>query len=239
MENETQSKVAALSAKDHGNLKLTLNKDFSHVAKHNVSPLVVHEIGTAAADLPVVFIKNAKNEDYICVVLLGLKDEENLVVKDGRWDSLFLPAGYTHYPLSLVPMPEDANRYTITIDMAGQTISETEGEALFNDDGSESEHLQSRRKALENYYQAAIATRNFVKELADLDLFEEQGFSFEVEGQKRSVTGVHIINEKKFNELSDEVFLELKKKGYLAPIYSHLISLKQTQRLVGRIQQKS
>lgn len=239
MDNETQSQIAALNPEVHGKVKLTLNKDFSHLEKHNVSPLIVHEIATAAADLPVVFIKNSNNDEYVCVALLGLKEEENLLVKAGKWDGMFIPAGYTHYPLSLVPMPEDPKRYTITIDMASETISETEGEALFNEDGTESEHMQSRRKALENYYQAAMTTRSFVKELADLELLEEQGFSFDVNGQKRNVTGVHIVNEQKFNELSDEAFLDLKKKGFLGPIFAHLLSLRQTQRLVARIPQES
>ena len=230
-----ESKIAQLSKDLHAKVKLKLNNNFDHVASHHITPVIVHEIGNAAADLPVAFVKNSETNDYICVALLGLKDGENLLVENGRWMGAFIPAGYTHYPLSIVPHPDDQSRYSLTIDMASETISEDDGEALFNEDGSESEYLQKRRKALENYYQCAIATREFIRTLAELDLLTEQGFSFEVEGDKRNVTGIHIVDEAKFNQLADEVILDLRKKGYLGAIYAHMMSLKQTQRLVNRI----
>lgn len=230
-----ESKVAQLSKDLHSQVKLKLNNNFEHVAQHHITPVIVHEIGNAAADLPVAFVKNSETSDYICVALLGLKDGENLLVEDGRWVGAFIPAGYTHYPLSLVPHPDDQSKYSLTIDMASDTISETEGEALFNEDGSESEYLQKRRKSLENYYQCAVATREFIRTLNELELLHEQGFSFDVDGDKRSVTGIHIVDEAKFNALPDETILELRKKGYLGAIYAHMMSLKQTQRLVNRI----
>ncbi len=40
------------------------------------------------------------------------------------------------------------------------------------------------------------------------------------------------MNEKKFNEMSDESFIELRKRGILPLIYAHLMSLSQITRLV-------
>lgn len=40
-----------------------------------------------------------------------------------------------------------------------------------------------------------------------------------------TLTGFTIIDEKKFNELPDDVFLEWRKRGYLGLVYSHFISL--------------
>jgi len=230
-----QSQVAQLSNIEHKNVKLSMNTNFEHIANHHVTPVIIQELPRIASDLPVAFIKNAESQDYICVAILGLKDGENLLVKDGKWQGPLVPAGYTHFPLSLVPFPEDNAKYAITIDMASDAISEETGESLFDDEGNETEHLKSRRQALENYYQCAISTREFTKTLVDLGLLEEKGFSFEVNGEKRNVTGLHIVDEEKFNQLSDEALLDLRKKGYLAPIYAHLLSLAQTQRLVSRI----
>ncbi|MET1256747.1 SapC family protein [Aliikangiella maris] len=233
-----QSNLAQLNNKDHKNTKLKVNQNFNHLANHHIAPVIMHEIPNAASDLPVVFVKNSENDDFLCVALLGLKEGENLLVKEGVWQGPFIPAGYTHYPLALVPHPEDQNKYSITIVTDSEAVSESEGEALYDEEGKETEYLSKRRRTLENYYQCAVLTRNFIKMLQDLELLEEQGFSFEVGEDKRNITGVYVVNEKKLNELSDEQFLDLRQKGLLAPIYAHLISLKQTQRLVGRIATK-
>ena len=44
-----------------------------------------------------------------------------------------------------------------------------------------------------------------------------------------------MIDEKKLNELSDDVFLELRKLGFLTAIYAHLMSLQHTQKLVQKL----
>ncbi len=227
--------IAPLNRNDHKNVRIDLNDSYKHLEKHHMAPVIVHEIADAAAELPVVFIKNPGSEQYISVALLGLKAEENLIIKDGRWTRSFVPAGYTHYPLALVPNPEDPNKYTVTIDMDSKAVSEEGGKALFNEDGSETEFLEYCRKALEAYYKSAMVTKEFVATLAQLDLLQPQSFSFAVGEDKRNVSGLHIVDEKKLNELSDEQFTDLRKKNYLMPIYAHLISLKQTQRLVNEI----
>ena len=229
-----QSTIVQLNNKEHQNIKLTPNHDFTHVASHHVTPVLMQELGRVAADLPVAFIKNSETGDYLCVALLGLKEGENLLVKDGQWQGTFIPAGYTHYPLALVPYPEDAKKYVITIDMASNAVSDN-GDALFNEDGTESEYLQKRRQALETYYKCAIATREFTKTLVALELLEEKGFTIEVGEDKRKVTGIHVVNEEKFNALPDDKIVELHKKGYLGAVYAHMISLSQTPRLVNRL----
>lgn len=229
-----QSKVAQLSSKEHSNVKLVLNRDFEHIEEHHMAPVIVHEVLSAASDLPVVFVKNGNSGDFLLVALMGLKEKENLLVKDGKWDSPFIPAGLTHFPLSLVPHPEDQSKYSMTIDMSSKAISD-EGEAIFNEDGTETENLSKRRQALENYYKCAITTRDFIKTVSEYELLEEQTITFEVAEDKRSVSGIFVVNEQKLNDLPDDKYLALRKKGYINPIVAHILSLKQTQRLVNRI----
>lgn len=231
-----QSNLAILNGKDHVNVKLSPNKDFAHIADHHMTQILAHEMAHAAQELPVVFIQAEDNESFYCVALLGLKEGENLLVnKENRWQAGFIPAGYTHHPLSLAPHPTDDSQYSITIDMDSDTVSETEGSALYNEDGSETEELLERRKALEIYYRSSLVTKDFNTIIKDLGLLEPLRISFAVGEDKRDVTGVFAIDEKKLNALSDEQFLDLRKKGCLAPIYAHLVSLKQLQRLINRI----
>lgn len=232
-----QSEIAQLNSTQHKDVKLVMNRDFSHIATHHVAPVIAQEIANLSSDLPVAFIKNSQSGQFLCVAVLGFKEEENLLVKDGQWTGPVVPAGYSHHPLSLIPLPEDKTQYTLTIDMASPAISD-EGDALFDDEGKPTEYLETRRKSLETYYAYALATEEFTKTLVEMDLLEEKPFAFQVGEEKRNINGLFVINEEKFNGLSDEQFIDLRKKGFLAPIYAHMLSLAQISRLVRRISEK-
>ncbi|MBW7877651.1 MAG: SapC family protein, partial [Candidatus Cloacimonetes bacterium] len=48
----------------------------------------------------------------------------------------------------------------------------------------------------------------------------------------KNIAGAYVINEERLNSLSDEKFLEMRKKQYIPVIYSHLSSLSQIERLL-------
>jgi hypothetical protein len=68
-----------------------------------------------------------------------------------------------------------------------------------------------------------------------LDLIIEQVLTLNINGEERRINGIYLIDEKKFNDLSDDVFLELRKNGYLTAIYAQLVSVNHTQKLVKKI----
>ena len=70
-----------------------------------------------------------------------------------------------------------------------------------------------------------------MKLLAELDLLAERSLNIDMDDQKINLTGIYFIDEKKLGELSDEKFLDLKKRGFLPVIYAHLMSLNQMRRL--------
>ncbi|WP_449359356.1 SapC family protein [Alishewanella longhuensis] len=78
-------------------------------------------------------------------------------------------------------------------------------------------------------------THNFTEKLKSLDLIKEQVLTLTINGEKRNINGIHMVDDQKLNELSDEVFLELRKQGYLTAIYAHLMSLQHTQKLVQKL----
>lgn len=45
----------------------------------------------------------------------------------------------------------------------------------------------------------------------------------EIKGEKKDINGIYFVDEKKFNLLSDEEFLEFCKCGYLVFIYFFLM----------------
>ena len=85
------------------------------------------------------------------------------------------------------------------------------------------------------YVDMGQRTRTFVERLVSLELIHEQVLTLNVNNEDRRINGIFLVDEKKLNELSDDVFLELRKNGYLAAIYAQLMSLQHTQKLVKRI----
>ena len=52
------------------------------------------------------------------------------------------------------------------------------------------------------------------------------------ENAVQNITGAYAVNDDRLSHLSDETFLELRKKNFLPLIYSHLVSITQIERLV-------
>jgi hypothetical protein len=49
----------------------------------------------------------------------------------------------------------------------------------------------------------------------------------------KNIAGCYVINEERLNNLSDELFLEIRAKRYLPAVYAQLVSLAQIERLLN------
>ncbi len=220
-----------LNYADHGHLKIKPTNTFDHVNTQQVLPLIVHELSTAAAEMPVVFVKNTETGEFQPVGVMGFKPSENLFYHKEKWRGTYVPAYATHHPFALVPSSQNENQLQIAITEESVLVSETEGDAMFDEQGNETEYLAKRKKALGSYYENMHITKAFTQALVDNLLLVEQSLSIDFNGEKITINGLYLVNEKKLNALSDDVFLFLRKKGFLAPIYSHMGSLHQLKQL--------
>ncbi|WP_163932500.1 SapC family protein [Paraferrimonas sp. SM1919] len=228
------SSLALLDKNKHADVHLNPITDFKHVEFQHMAPVVVHEFPNAAAEFPIVFIKHENTGEYQPVVMLGLKSKQNLYAGKSQWPGIYVPAAITHYPLALVPSQEDENKLLVAIVEDSDLVSKESGQRLFNEDGTESEALAKRKEALVTQFEYTQITRAFCKTLAELDLFKAQDFTLETNGEKRNITGINMIDEKKLNELSDEQFADLRKRGFLGPIFTQLGSMHQMHRLIAK-----
>lgn len=231
MAEQATSPIKALNAIAHGNVKIKTGLNLESTAKSQILPLIVHEFSKAASAMPVIFIKqNADVEEYQPAGLLGLKPDENLFYSDSKWTGDYLPAVVTHHPFAMVPTQGEESRLQMLINEDSPQISEEEGDALFEND-KETEYLTKRKETLGNYFNSMHITREFTRALAEKDLLIEQTLSVDINGEKVQLNGLFLVDEKKLNEMSDEDHLALRKRGFLAPIYAHLGSLHQVNRL--------
>lgn len=228
------AKIEQLNNESHKNLKIKKTPDVADLAEQNILPVVVGEFAHAAIEFPICFIKNPQTDEFQVVALMGIERKENLFVEDGKWTASYMPARYTHKPFGLVGNPDNAEQYAIAIDVENPLVSDAEGEALFNEDGSESEFLTKQKAGMVNYLEQEHITKLLAKELGTKELLVHRQINVKIEGKQMDIDGVYMVDEEKFNALSDEDFLDMRKRGLLAPIYTHMVSMRQMSNLMRR-----
>lgn len=222
--------IVLLDHKKHGNLKIA-DVEYHYLAEQHIVPLTLHEFGQAACEYPIVFIRNKDSDEYQSVAMLGLKAGTNLSVKEGIWIGHYMPDVVADYPLGLILNPEIKDKVWIGIRESSSCINDEKGDALFHDE-EETEYLQLRKKDLLDHYQQDQVSKKLIARLVELDLMVSRTLTIDVNNEKRDINGLFLIDESRLDQLSDTDFLELRNTGLLGPIYSHLSSLHQINRLV-------
>ena len=194
----------------------------------------MHEFSRAGAEFPICFVKNAETGTFQAVALFGVKPGENLYTETERWEGTYAPASVTHFPLALVPDGKEQDKFMVVIATENDLVNEDEGSALFDEEGKETEYLARRKDALGKYFEHSHMTKMFTETLVAKDLLVQQNLEVTVKGSKIQINGIFLVDEKKLNELSDEDYLDLRKRGLIGPIYAHLNSMHQIHRLVAK-----
>lgn len=223
--------ITPLNNEVHANLKVKNTLDISLLDGQQIVPLVVHEFALASTNYPIVFVKNAETGQFQVVSLMGFKPGENLFVQNGEWVSTHVPGAVGNYPFKLIAHESDPNQVMLGIDHSSDLVSEDEGEALFDADGKETEYLTRRKDASIQYLESGHVTDAFTAQLAEYDLLAARNLSLNFAGEEINMDGMYVIDEQKLNELPDDKFLNLKKRGFLVLIYATMVSMHQIQRL--------
>ena len=224
-------KTVPVTKQQHVGKKILPVNTFRFAEKAYLVSLIANEFNKAASIYPIVFGQDSG--DFRPFALLGLKQGENLFVdKDGRWKAHYIPAIIRRYPFVL-GRNEGTSDLMLCIDEESEFLSDTEGEPLFDEQGNPSPIIAKARNYLVELQRFSELTNLFAKELARLGLLTPLQMQIRnTEGVLVKIEGVSAVNEKKLNELPDEDFMNLRKRGALGLIYSHLISLSQIERLV-------
>ena len=228
------AKVEQLNHSSHRNVKINTTRDVSDIKNQSILPIVLGEFSHAATEFPIIFIKSTQGDDLQTVALMGIESKENLFVTGSTWEGTYMPARYTHRPFGLVPNPQDKTSYGIAIDVESPLVSEEQGVPLFDDEGKETDFLSKQKEAMSQYLRQEQLTKAFAKELSDKGLLVQRQINVKVVEKQYDIDGVYMIDEKKINDLSDDDFLDLRKRGMLAGIYTHLVSMRQMNNLIKR-----
>ncbi|MBF0194664.1 MAG: SapC family protein [Magnetococcales bacterium] len=233
-------KPVPLNKEVHKDLKIGPNDAGFSFAKNTNSVLLSGmEFVHAAKEYPIIFIE--AGESILPVALLGFRTDENLFVdEDGKWDAKYIPAFVRRYPFILAEAPgseeDDTKELTVCIDEDFPGLSKEEGSPLFDEDGKQTELLDNAISFLQEYQAQYQRTEIFVNRLKGLDLLTGYTANAELaDGEKVSMAGLLVIDEKKLMELEKKKAMELFRSGELSWVYAHLLSLSNMNSVISRM----
>ena len=224
--------LVPVSKARHEGKKIKQVQGFGFASGFHIASIMVHEFARAASLYPVVFLEDKEQDSFRPVVLMGLVAGENLFVDaDGKWLASYVPAIIRRYPFALASTG-DQDKFTVCIDEGSELLNDSEGQALFNEQGEPAESLENVKRYLGELQQMDAFTGEFCKYMVAHNMLTPLNMRVRQSDQVRNITGCYVINEERLNGLSVDGFMELRDKRYLPAVYAHLLSLAQIERLM-------
>lgn len=205
-------------------------ENYAFVANLNSVPLLANEITAAAAEYPVVFSATAADGGFIPLAIMGLKENQNLVLgEDNLFITRYVPAFIRRYPFVL-GSSQGSDIRTICIDEDSKTCIQdgSKGSRLFEDAGERTPYFNEVIDFLKDYHARAEVSNQFCNRLHQLGLLEPMQADITFKNHDSAplnLTGFYVISREKLKALKDEDISELFKKDGLELIYAHLQSL--------------
>ena len=223
--------VVAIHSQTHAQTRVKEITDFTFARGVHLAYVALGEFARAGAIYPIVFVEDSARDEFRPVALLGLRPNENLFVDaSGTWQAAYVPAVIRRYPFALL-RSEQEGQFVVCLDADSDRISVTEGAPLFGPDGAPSVALENAKRYLTELHQLEMVTSAFCAWCKEQNMFTPLNVRVQGAQGANDLTGCYAINEERLNRLSDERFLEMRTRGYLAGIYAHLLSLSQMDRL--------
>jgi hypothetical protein len=224
------TKVVGLNPAQHGALRLDRTAGHAFAATATAIPLGLGEFATAARHYPIVF---AAGPVTAPVALVGLNGLGNLFTgPDGAWRAdAYIPAYVRAYPFIFVEDPARATTF-VAIEESAACLATGQGTALFEDarpTPALTEAVQFCAACRDNL--TAAATFAAALDAAGLLQEEEATVNFTAGGSTR-IRGFKVIRPDRLDQVSDETFLDWRRRGWLGAIYAHLHSAANWARLI-------
>lgn len=215
-----------LTFAQHRDLRVFESNDYSYAKAETLAPLVLDELGDIAREYPIIF---PDNKSDLPAALLGLEPGKNAyLADDGRWLATYIPAYIRRYPFLFgsVEQPEgEQKRMLVFFDPDAPHFKNPSGHPVFTPEGELTPHMQRRMQLLEHLQKRIPKTRAAVAAIAASGVLAERSIVIrKSDGQSHQIKGLRVVDEKKFNELTDADFNTLRRSGALTLLYAHLLS---------------
>ncbi|WP_342363804.1 SapC family protein [Terrarubrum flagellatum] len=226
------SGIAVLDRNVNNDLRIESRQaPYAFAARSHILPALAQEFFAGCRDMPIVFLEEGGT--WSPLFLVGMRSNENVFVdREGRWLGQYVPAYLRRYPFISGETPE---QQVICFDPGYAGLGVEAGDRLFGHDGEPTATLNTAIAMVAEYSQAATITAAFSTQLKELDLLRTINIEMRAaDGSTATFYGFAAVDEQKLASLADDALLDLQRKGYLAFIYAHLISMGNLQALSAR-----
>jgi hypothetical protein len=223
----------------HAEAGLSTKVDYAFSKATNSVPITTREFAEICKTYPIVFPGGASND---AVAVLGIENTKNLFVSaEGNWQKdVYIPAYVRKYPFAFMSAGKGADEKLILCvdESSGRFAKKAKKTDLkFFDEGNQTASTKNALEYCLQYHRDSISTQEFVKEIkaAGLLIQKQITATFKNKPKPISLSGLFIVDENKLQGLDSAKIAEWHKKGYLALVYMHLISLSNFNRLSNLI----
>lgn len=221
-----------VSLQRHGDLGMVAQGSFDFARKIVSVPASLSEMVLCQRHYPIVF---AGPDAPRPIIVLGLAENEGnlFVTEKGAWaQNVYVPAFLRRYPF--VAVPNGPERLALAADMQSDLIERGGARPLF-EDGKPSDVAHRAFDFCARLDADFSAAQEFAAALAEAGLLHEEHATIKSSGAVRArLANFQLVDETLLDALSDETFLEWRRRGWLAPIHAHLMSVSSWSELVHR-----
>jgi hypothetical protein len=203
----------------------------------NAIPISYTEFQAVCRDYPIVFSSDDAKTAFAPVAVTGLSAGENLFSVEGQWaPGVYVPAYVRRYPFCMAKVNVNNVEQKDRLICIEKAHLDDDGEALF-DAGAPTRKWQDLERLLGEYEKDLERSREMCALLADYGLLEPftmQATPKQSGAKPLQMTGMFRVAEKKIEDLNSAQLKNLVRKGILARVYLHLLSLENFGRLLDR-----
>ena len=204
----------------------------------NSIPISYTEFALVTREYPIIFTSAGDSRNFAPVAVLGMAAGENLYDNNGKWAAnVYVPAYVRRFPFCMTKVTLDkVEQQNRLICVEKSHIDERAGEAMFDAKGQPLEKWKEIERLLTEYEADLERSREMCGILADYGLLEPftMQAKFNAGGDPINLSGMHRVAEGKIEHLNASQLKNLVKKGILARIYAHLLSLDNFGKLLDR-----
>jgi hypothetical protein len=227
-----------LSNDTHRKLRVITTRSAEYGENTHIVPVIGNELSDLVLDFPVCLMKNKETGKFSLNALMGLEPGENLYLQGEHWAASHLPLHMRRQPFLLAFTNEEKqttedNEAHIAIDMDNKRVNESQGQAIFNEDGSKTPYLEDIMRVLEMLAKGIESTEAFISILVEHDLIESTQLNITfANGEKQSLQGIYALSTDKLDDLKGEVVAELHSRGFLQACYLMVASMGQVAKMI-------
>lgn len=215
----------ALDKAQHVHLRYTPVAGYGFAAALTNVPLGAQEIVLASAHYPILFPQDG--QPVLPIALLGLSDRNVFVDDRGQWTVDYVPAAVRRYPFVLGDASGgQSDTLLLAADLAAPHFQNTNGQALFGEDGQPTEIVANALGFLEAHQRSLLSTQAALAELDAKGVLVAKTLTIQNSDGQRLIGGFRVVEDAALNALDDATLAAWARNGLLQIVHAHWASLR-------------